>query len=386
MRTMKRNRGWWTWGAAALGLCMLASTVSAAPWDPSIEQSGSIVVWPKVVWDGTRDTIIQLSNTGNPVAQARCFYIDGEFWSETDFHVFLTKQQPTQWIASTGRRGGSVNGSGFKTATAGFSPGLIPPVRLGFKGELKCVQVDDSEVPIRSNQLKGEATLRRDDGDVTKYNAIALRGNPGAGANDNPNQLDLNWAEGNQEGQYSACPNSLLFNHIADGAPDLVVEQLGVCSPQCFGGNNEGAACTVGDNTPCTGGGVCRACPVTTELTLVPCQEDLENLIPGVSTVQFEIKNEFEQPFSTSTTVDCWLTASLSQIHQNAFSYGLLGTFSAYTRINPNPGDPGVLGIAEESRSDKAIVPGGMAAFNLQIEGNRYDDAGVVDQMILPVP
>lgn len=354
MRKMKRNRGRWTWAATALGLCAFASVAWAGPWDVTTEQSGSIVVYPKVVWDGTRDTIIQLSNTGNPVAQARCFYIDGEFWTVTDFHVFLTKQQPTQWIASQGRR---VDSDPFKTAGAGFDPGLIPPVRRGFRGELKCVQVADDDEPVRANQLKGEATLRRVDGDVTKYNAIALRGNPSAAPNDNPNELDLNWSEGNPDGQYSACPNSLLFNHITEGAPDLVVEQIGACSPNC---------------------------PVTTELTLVPCQEDIETLTPGVSTVQFQIFNEFEQPFSTSTTVDCWLTANLSDIHQNAFSFGLLGTFSAYSRINPNPGAPGVLGIAEETRSDGSNSA--MAAYNLQVEGNRLDDAGVVDRITLSVP
>ena len=258
MRMTKRNRGLWVLGTTALGVCALASVASANPTDATTEQGGSIIILPKVIWDGTRDTIIQIANIGNPVAQARCFYIDGgalnpdlppgptnpQLWNETDFNIFLTKQQPTQWVASKGRR---VEFDSFNSAGYGLDPGLIPPVRRGFRGELKCVQVDDSEAPVRSNQLKGEATLRRSDGDVSKYNAIALRGNPGAGNNDNPNQLNLDWTQANPDGQYSACPDTLIFNHVAYNAPDLVVEQIGNCAPACFGGTNDGKAVQRGD-------------------------------------------------------------------------------------------------------------------------------------------
>jgi hypothetical protein len=344
------------------------------------------------VWDGTRDTIIQIANIGNPVAQARCFYIDGgtlgneRLWNETDFSIFLTKQQPTQWVASTGRR---VIVNNFKTSGNGLDPGLIPPVRRGFTGELKCVQVDDSDVPVRSNQLKGEATLRRFDGDVSKYNAIAIRGNPGAGSNENPNQLNLDWTQNHPDGQYSACPDTLIFNHIAYDAPDLVVDQLGNCERTCYGGpsSNNGTLCPTGSE--CTGGARCLECPVQTRLTLVPCSQDLENLQPGSSTVAFTIFDEFERRFSSSTTVDCWLDAELNQIHPNAFSFSVLGTFSAHTRIQATPGEPGVLAIAEETRQDNDGTAGThstVAAFNLHGEGNRFDGSGVTDVMVLPVP
>jgi hypothetical protein len=398
MSMTKRNRGLWVLGATALGVCMLAGVASANQTDVTTEQGGSIIIFPKVIWDGTRDTIIQIANIGNPVAQARCFYIDAgplnpnfppgptnpPQWNETDFNIFLTKQQPTQWVASKGRR---VSIDSFKTAGYGLDPGLIPPVRKGFTGELKCVQVDDSDVPVRSNQLKGEATLRRADGDVSEYNAVALRGNPGAGNNDNPNQLNLDWTQNNPGGQYSACPDTLIFNHVAYDAPDLVVQQLGTCTPACFGGTNDGTTCT--DNSNCTGGGKCLQCPVTTNLTLVPCSEDIEDQLPASSTVSFTIWDEFERRFSSSVTVNCWFSADLNQIHPNAFSYSTLGTFSAHTRITPNPGAPGVLGVAEETRSDNAAGPTTMsasAAFNLHGEGNRFDGSGVTDTMILPVP
>lgn len=400
MRMTKRNRGLWMLGATALGVCMLAGVASANPTDVTTEQGGSIIVLPKVIWDGTRDTIIQITNIGNPVAQARCFYIDGgplnpnlppgptnpRQWNETDFSIFLTKQQPTQWVASLGRR---VTVDSFKTGGYGLDPGLIPPVRRGFTGELKCVQVDDSDVPVRSNQLKGEATLRRFDGDVSKYNAIAFRGNPGAGNNDNPNQLNLDWSQGHPDGQYSACPDTLILNHIAYNAPDPAVQSIGSCQKSCFGGSagsNEGAACT--NNSTCTGGGKCLDCPVTTNLTLVPCSENIEELQPSSSTVSFTIWDEFERRFSASITVDCWLSAELNQIHPNAFSFSTLGTFSAHTRIQPNPGASGVLGVAEEVRHDSlgTDVSSTTAAFNVHGEGNRFDGSGVTDMMILPVP
>jgi len=400
MRMTKRNRGLWMLGASAIGVCALASVASANPTDATTEQGGSIVILPKVIWDGTRDTVIQIANIGNPVAQARCFYIDGgalnpdlppgptnpRLWNETDFNIFLTKQQPTQWVASKGRR---VEVDSFKSAGYGLDPGLIPPVRKGFMGELKCVQVDDSEAPVRSNQLKGEATLRRSDGDVSKYNAIALRGNPGAGNNANPNQLNLDWSQNNPGGQYSACPDTLIFNHVAYNAPDLVVEQIGNCTPACSGGTNDGTACTVAtQGTDCTGGGKCLECPVTTNLTLVPCSEDIENQLPSSSTVSFTIWDEFERRFSASTTVNCWLSADLNQIHPNAFSFSTLGTFSAHTRITPNPGAPGVLGVAEETRRDTfaGTTFSAVAAYNLDGEGNRLDGSGVVDTITLSEP
>lgn len=402
MRMTKRNQGLWALGTTALGVCAMASVASANPTDATTEQGGSIVILPKVIWDGTRDTIIQLANIGNPVAQARCFYIDGgalnpdlppgptnpQLWNETDFNIFLTKQQPTQWVASKGRR---VEVDSFKTAGYGLDPGLIPPVRKGFKGELKCVQVDDSEAPVRSNQLKGEATLRRFDGDVSKYNAIALRGNPGVGNNDNPNQLNLDWTQNHPDGQYSACPDTLILNHVSYDAPDLVVQGLNDCVQSCFGGttgSNDGARCS--DSSTCTNGGKCLECPVTTNLTLVPCSEDIEDQLPASSTVSFTIWDEFERRFSASTTVNCWLSEDLNQIHPNAFSFSTLGTFAAHTRITPNPGAPGVLAVAEETRHGNngapAVNRSSVAAFNVHGEGNRFDGSGVTDTMILPLP
>ena len=65
MRTVNRSWGLCMVGAAALGVCALVSAASANPSDVTTEQGGSVIILPKVIWDGTRDTVIQIANTNN---------------------------------------------------------------------------------------------------------------------------------------------------------------------------------------------------------------------------------------------------------------------------------------------------------------------------------
>ena len=44
--------------------------------DTTTEQSSSILIFPKVVFDGSRDTVIQISNTSNSMVHAHCFYVN----------------------------------------------------------------------------------------------------------------------------------------------------------------------------------------------------------------------------------------------------------------------------------------------------------------------
>jgi hypothetical protein len=397
MRMVKPVQVLWTLALAAVVLLPLAGVAFASVNDVSIERSGSIIVFPKVVWDGTRDTIIEITNTSNNMLHARCFYVNAAplnplfppgpanpaQCNETDFDIWLTLQQPTHWVVSEGRST-FVSGLGYagwdSMNEGGFSPGLIPPVTLGFIGELKCVQVDASDVPLRANALKGEATIRSRDGDVSEYNAIAFQGNADMTFSEgDPNDLMLDLTTAHV-GEYSACPDTLLFNHFAQGASDLVINQLGDCSDVCTAGPTPGKSCTVDSN--CGTGGTCGGpCPgpISTELTLVPCSENIENQAWGSVTVWFSIFNEFEQPFSMSVTVNCFLNLFLDQIPPPGFnnlSYKVLGTLGAYTRINPNPGNGGVIGVAEEFRSATGGSARTAAAiFNLHTEGNRFDAA-----------
>ena len=91
-----------------LGACMLL--VGLAQADVTTERPGSLLIFPKVVQAGGRETIIQITNTSNSVDNLHCFYLDGRagpggrpLCAVTDFYISLTKQQPTHWDVSTGR-------------------------------------------------------------------------------------------------------------------------------------------------------------------------------------------------------------------------------------------------------------------------------------------
>lgn len=352
-------------GFVAASALTFATTASAAV---TTEQGGSIVVWPKVVWDGSRDTLIQVVNTASPMLHAHCFYVNAApldptrppsatnppQWNETDFEIWLSRYQSTHWSASTGR---STHGNpAFGSDGAGFPPGLVPAVPQGFTGELKCIQIDDSGAPMNGNKLQGEATLRDANRDVSGYNAIALEGNPSIPGAIIGTDLELNYTSTNPAGEYSSCPNTLILNFVADGTDDPVLKMYGACA----GGS----------------------CPVTTNLTLVPCQQDFENQIPGRVVANFDIWNEYEDRFSRNITVDCWLDATLTSLG-SVFTRGSLGTNTGHARLTPAPGYPGLIGVAEETRRDVGGLPT-RAAFNLVVEGNRFDAAGVTDHIVIP--
>jgi len=344
------------WNAFLSGLCAsslaLGAVVGGAHADVTTEKGASILVFPKLQANESTDTIIQITNTGNSVTFAHCNYVDASLsdivsglpcdfpsqscvpaWQEVDFEIVLTKQQPTHWLLSTGRRVDPFDGYG--NNGSGFDPGQVPP-QADFQGELKCVEVDETDQPVTGNHLIGEATLKTIDGpnvgDVSKYNAIGILGNPDATGVSNPLLLDGN--------MYSACPAKLLLNHFATGASDPVADLTEAASSS-----------------------------VSTELTLIPCSEDFENQVPTTSTVQFVIYNEFENRFSASTTVTCYLSTELTRIdsplnpNRSVFSAAVLGSDAATTVITPVAGNGAVIGVAERTVSvTVAAIDGGADA------------------------
>jgi hypothetical protein len=393
MRTVK-------WNAFLSGLCGFAAVLGVvaadARADVTIEKGASIVVFPKVLADGTRDTVIQLANTGNSMVHVKCYYVNASLfdtltfapcdvpsptcaplWQETDFNIWLTKQQPTHWLVSSGRRVDPTDGFGYNGS--GFDPGLIPPVS-DFEGELKCIEVTESDEPVTGNHLKGEATISvaREiaglsdifAGDVSKYNAIGILGNPGVAPS---NPLLLNGEV------YDACPSKLILNHFATLAEDPVVSELNdkLIYRRPSGLDNN---FNVLDST------------TFTQLTLVPCSEDFENQLPTSSTVQFVIYNEFEERFSASTTVNCYLNVELTDIdspttfERSVFSINVLGTPVAEAEITPVPSTAGVVrgvvGVAErfvvvEARDTMEYNLGydfASAAYNLYTSGDLISD------------
>jgi hypothetical protein len=389
------------WDAFLSGLCgfavALGVVAASARADVTIETGASILVFPKIQANGTFDTVIQIANTGNSMLHAHCFYVDASLrstlsgstcfvpsatclpvWQETDFLIWLTKQQPTHWLVSAGRNIDPTDG--FQNDGSGFDPGRIPPVGCGgppcsspFVGELKCIEVSESDEPITGNHLKGEATIEvvattkgtlpdapgTQEGDVSKYNAIGILGNPDVQPS-NPLLLD--------DQVYNACPAKLIVNHFATGAEDPVAAEVS----------------TIDSSS------------VATELTLVPCSEDFENQRPKSVTIQFLIYNELEQRFSASTTVTCFLSVELTKIDspgaptRSAFSRNFLGTDVAHTEITPvvnlDGTTGGLVGVVERIVSVTNITGtvSARAAYNLHTEGSLVPESSPPDQILLP--
>jgi hypothetical protein len=374
MRTTQCVRAGWLIGV--LGACMLVA--GAARADVTTDRPGSILIFPKVVADGTRDTVIQISNTDNVMAQARCFYINGEKGrngiaqcGETDFLISLTKQQPTSWLASTGR---------YPTGTYGLDPGLVPPVPIGFTGALVCTEVDASLAPILQSSLKGEATLEGPGADLAKYNGIAFQ-SPANAVNSQDNDLNLDGVE------YNACPATSRVNLVAAGAPDPIISGLGnagVCINDsatpctldsncttgtcarftCVGGASTGAICASASDCP---GGSCSGAAlasVTTNVTVLPCNMDMNAQVPTSVKLAFQGFEGDETSFSASTSVpiSCWGSFNVAPP-----LFPPLPTEFATLEVSSGQGGP-VLAVIQTIHSD-SLGNTATAALNAHMEG-----------------
>lgn len=387
MTTTRCVRAGWLMGA--LGVCVLL--VGAARADETTERPGSILIFPKVVSEGSRTTVIQITNTSNSMDQVLCFYLDGRrglnqqpLCTETDFSLTLTKQQPTHWDVTTGRS---------TSPFAGLPPGLIPPVPAGFTGALICTETDayGSTVPVMRNALKGEATLFGPGPDVSKYNGIAFVGRN----NGTDGVLDLDGTE------YNACSATSRVNFINPLVTDPVVRAqgnwgactnglacngdiacAGVCTALvCVGGGKAGQACTTaadcldtcsdgvcsGSNTPCTIassscglGSVCTpVAGVVTAVTVLPCNLDFNS---GVSTnlaLTLTGTDGLENTFSGSKTMSCWESFTLDSSpacfssggYGHACLSGTLATDTATVNITSGSGGP-FIAVAEAVHAD----------------------------------
>ena len=360
---------------------VLAVYIGQARADVTSDTPGSIVIYPKVIADGTRDTLIQLTNTSNVGTSVHCFYFDGTSdppCQHDDFFLDLTPQQPVHWRASTGRRPDD--------STPGLFLGLVPP-RLQFQGELKCIQVDASGVPIGGNAFKGEALIETlGNGQISEYNAIAIQNitnpAPTLTCSNIPGKVCTS-AQDCQDptnpaivgtcaivlkldnAMYNACPSELLVTHYAQGATDL------------FSGAT-----------------------VNSEITLVPCTEDIENNSPTAPLSPPVIANV--TPFnemelltgSRQVAVTCWANLSLGDVafggdgqlgpgHGGVYDSSVDGTF-VMTRIRTSAAaGQGLLGVLEEfhclnntacgpaSKDAGGTPDAGTAAVNFYGQGSR---------------
>jgi hypothetical protein len=349
------------------------------------EQSASILVFPKVLATASRDTVIQITNTSNNMRHAHCFYVDGSpvnpelpvgplnppRWVETDFDIWLTRQQPTHWVVSTGRwddptdascravacdpaTSGGANGTA-DCCDAGFDPGRIPPMGPNFTGELKCIEVDASGFPVPGNALKGEATLvdRGNAFDVSKYNGIGLKG---FDTNNMDGVLCLGGGVTSScpsGAEYEACPQTWILNTPSVDAENPVLSNFGVGS---FAAVN---------------------------LTVVPCSQNFETQVPTSVTLQFAITNEFEQTFSASTTITCWASYNLEEINP-IFDESAIGGNVLQTRIRSAAGSPrGIMAVVEETVTCSECSPQ-VSARVAHNPHNSFADQSGQDLIVIP--
>lgn len=299
----------------AVGACVLSVPSAQAGTDH--DRPGSILIFPKVVANANRDTVIEITNSGNMTNEVRCFYLDGDNCRTNDFDLTLTKQQPTQWSAAAGRPVNLLDP--FASSGSGLDPGVVPPVNDDFEGALVCVEVVN-DAPIAQNKLKGTATIVDNSGadsNTSKYNAIAVTS--GTGAADANNTLALDGSE------YSQCGRVHRLDFIPDVTPGL--------DP------------VIGTDSA-----------VVTNVTVLPCDLDFSRNRPTSITLNAQLWNEFEVASSgPGRTFSCWDSFSIDPASLNPTTFATV----EYTSNRP------VVMIAESFHSDTNSNATGSAARNV---------------------
>ena len=297
----------------------------------------SLIIFPKVIADGTRDTVIQLTNTSNSLVAVRCVYLNGTptppfglpALAETHFSLSLFAQQPTHWVASQGRPVDPTDPpcSAMNTSCngAGFDPGVVPAAPSGFQGELLCVQTDGSGAPLSGNNLVGQATVQNiATGALAQYIAIGLRG---FDTNDGDNTLCLGGGVTLQcpnGAEYEGCPDSWWVSHVADGRED-----------------------------PLAGPGSA----VHGELTFVSCKDDFANQAYASSVVQLFAYDQNDSRFlSTSFSFTGWVSWPLSDRHLY-YPPSLSQYLTPYLQVHLRFIGGGGLALLEETRTSGGAQP-----------------------------
>jgi len=427
----------------AASLILLGWTGGVSAQVSSSDTAAGYVVLPKVVVHTTGgdpavanpggtavDTLIQFTNVNQGEAiTADCWWVNAnkhcgtdmgpicgtnadclpglqcvQGWTVLDFQVTLSPGQPIGFLASSGLnplpcdatfpgvgcRGRCSGGADDGDPCGGGSPlcsapgfcksaeGAVRPVPEDpFRGELKCLQVDENDIPVDQNDLKIEATIVSTTvggGTATtaaSYNGVGFVSTAsGTGLGADPiclGSLPLG-STADCAGTYAPCPSVLQVEHFFDGA----TTELGSV--------------------------------VTTDLTLVPCSENLGEPAAqlGLSvTANMLVYNEFEQRFSTNSRVQCYQSTRLSDIDTqpgpagdaySLFSVGVEGTITGQTRIRGIQGPQGELGygLTGVACENHSLAAGSQTlattAFNLQHVGFREGGDAVYRTQFPPPP
>jgi hypothetical protein len=323
--------------AVMLAVCAAGRRASA---DVTTEHGASILLFPRIIADGSRDTVVQVANLSNGSVHVLCSYVNAAStsWQSFDFRFALGAGRPTHWSAAAGR-----------APDEGQDSVDIPAAAAPFRGELICVQVGVDGAPLSGDDLVGEATvIDLGTGGVAGYAAAGLRS---MGFNDEDGFLCIGGESGEHcpvGPEYEACPAEWMLSVPAEGAPD---EQFGA-----------GAA-------------------VATRLTVAPCSQDLQDALPGAVTILVAVVNELGQQFTASLPVTRWADVSLADIGGQVFTRSVLGSDFAEARFQPAVGSGGFILAAETTRSieDHPLVTS--AAVTAHTRG----DVTEPDLLVLPM-
>jgi hypothetical protein len=402
MRVQKRNPWLSSLGVVLAVIALVGGQASA---DVASDQAGSIVIFPKVIADGTRDTIISLTNTSNMQAYVHCEYVQGTgicsnspldapvfctplnaagastdcisvpgeiceaTWQSQNFDLILTRQQPTFWRVSTGRvfdlaydeeecEIRNIAGLNRQVCSGFFFTNLVnplnptgnvlpPPGSPFFRGELKCFQADSAlEGVMAGDALKGEATIETIGSlSISKYNSINIQGE--SGTSDLVLRLNQTPNSGMGVGEFNACPEALEFTSFSNLADNPIANAL------------QPADCAV------------SGCPVRTEITVIPCSQDFELEVGERTNLFFQFYDEFEVLQNSFTTeLNCWANYDLGDLTTVTNTSPLWKTRitpigSGRCKAGVDPGNPQCIGPQGECRgapcaNDAACGAGGV--------------------------
>lgn len=340
------------WRGALAVAAWLAISAAGASAQVTTHDPASVLVFPKVIVDGSWETAIQISNIANRPTYAICYYVSGgltfpeqppgpsnpPLWAEVDFNLFLVRQQPTQWVVSRGRipdvLDATCNSPDDDCDGTGLDPGRVPPVGTAFTGELLCYETDASGAPWSGNALIGHATLKHvGSGEVVKYPAV---GALGFETNDADGTLCLGGEAGEScpiGEEYGGCPLEWIVSHPADF-----------------------------DDRPVDGDAS------RTSVTIAPCGHDFVRQSPKQLTLQLLVTNEFELAFSATTTVTCWADLALEEISA-IFSRDILGGDWVQTRLRSASSTPLGFTIVQQTERNGARPPTLMAVATVPHQG-----------------
>jgi hypothetical protein len=278
-------------------LAGLSSVALAAQNVGNPSQKGSVVVYPKIVVERdptsgvvTADTVVTMVNDFTSFVDIKCYWMDE--WQEIQDFVYRITRNQIVWFRAS-------DGMGMDGSVA-----VEVPYFDGTYGELKCWAINpEGTKQISWNHLFGSATIydyeRGEAWEYSTWNFSARNVARGAVVTP-PGKLVLS----GQDGAYDACPQYVLGAFMADGS----------------------------DFTDSDGNIVDLS---TTDLTLVPCKQDLrQDRTPTFTKAQFDIWNEDEVK-STGAYIcfKCWLETTLAP--SPAYSAGA-GTYRNFDKFGVN--------------------------------------------------